>query len=165
MKSISSLLALLLGSVAVTVGVACEGEPPKTAESAVTTPTPPVAAPEESATAAAEPATTCCQCNCPGGHMVPIGGDAGASVAVATDAGTADAAAVATMPTRGQISGDITTTPAYLKGVSVVWLEDAPKDGDANGPGGLAAVPAIMRRGQPTPRGLPAVRVGKPLEA
>jgi len=128
MKSISSLLALLLGSVAVTVGVACEGEPPKTAESAITTPTPQVAPPEETATAAAEPATTCCQCNCPGGHMVPVGGDAGATVAVATDAGPADAAAVATLPTRGQISGDITTTPAYLKGVSVVWLEDAPKE-------------------------------------
>ena len=49
--------------------------------------------------------------------------------------------------------------------VSNLRLEDAPKDGDANGPGGLAAVPAMMRRGQPTPRGLSAVRVGKPLEA
>lgn len=49
--------------------------------------------------------------------------------------------------------------------VSNLRLEDAPKDGDANGPGGLAAVPPIMRRGQPTPRGVPAVRVGKPLEA
>ena len=49
--------------------------------------------------------------------------------------------------------------------VSNLRLEDEPKDDDANGPGGLAAVPPIMRRAQPTPRGIPAVRVGKPLEA
>ena len=49
--------------------------------------------------------------------------------------------------------------------VSNLRLEEAPKNGDANGPGGLASVPPIMRRAQPTPRGVPAVRVGKPLEA
>jgi len=135
-SSIVSILALALGSVAVAAVVACEGEPPKTAEAPLPAITAQIPAPEESAAAAAPetpaPATTCCQCNCPGGRMVAAGGDAGAgTVALAGDAGVGEggaAAPVAAAPTLGDIVGDVVTTPPYLKGASVVYLEDAPKD-------------------------------------
>jgi len=110
MKSIQFLLLCA-------VGVACEGEPPKTAESAN-------AAPEVLATASAEeaetaqaptaPAPTCCQCQC-------AGQDAGAPIALAGDGG-----AIANASDAADISGDVTTTPAYLRGASVVYLTDAP---------------------------------------
>ncbi|HSQ67363.1 MAG TPA: carboxypeptidase regulatory-like domain-containing protein [Polyangiaceae bacterium] len=130
-SSTVSILALALGSVAIAAVVACEGEPPKTAEAPLGAITPQLPAPEESASAAApEPATTCCQCNCPGGQMVAVGADAGARVAVAGDAGVAEggAAPPPAAATQGDIVGDIVTTPAYLKGASVVYLEDAPKE-------------------------------------
>lgn len=131
-SSMLSILALALGSVAVAAVVACEGEPPKTAEAPLGAITPQLPAPEESASAAApETAPTCCQCNCPGGQMVAVGADAGVHVALAGDAGVPEGGAVAPQPaapSHGDIVGDIVTTPAYLKGASIVYLEDAPKD-------------------------------------
>jgi plastocyanin len=133
MKSTASILALVLGSVAIAAGWACEGEPPKTAEGALGGVTPPTAAPEESATAEeAEPATTCCQCQCAGGTAVATAptGDGGAPVAHAADGGVIEGGAVAVTPpapTSGEVVGDVTTTPAYLKAASVVYLVNAPK--------------------------------------
>jgi plastocyanin len=132
MNTNSSVIALVLGAVAVVAaGAACEGRPPLTAAAAMGAAPPVTAEPEESASAEApETATTCCQCECAGGKTVATAGDGGAPVAVVGDAG-ADGAAVAVVappkPTQGDIVGDVVTTPAYLKAVSVVWLTDAPK--------------------------------------
>ncbi len=113
--------------------VACEGEPPKTPAMASTAPPPAssetaaaeeTAPPPASATASAAP----CPCQC-APTAVAATSDGGAPVAVtetAVDAG----APPATIPARGDIVGMITTTPAYLAGVSVAFLEDAPKEPD-----------------------------------
>ncbi len=130
MNSIRSILGWAL--VAVGAGVAaCEGEPPKTPESATVANQPALAAPDESESASAQaenappPAATCCQCQCPNA------GDAGAApIALANDAGPAaasDAGAPPAAPTVADVVGDVTTTPAYLRGATVVYLENAPK--------------------------------------
>jgi methyl-accepting chemotaxis protein len=49
--------------------------------------------------------------------------------------------------------------------VSNLRLEESPKDGNSGGPGAMSPMEAQIRRAQPTPRGVPVVRVGKPLEA
>ena len=58
-----------------------------------------------------------------GGAQVALAGDAGAAVA---DGGAA--AALPAAASHGDIEGDVVTMPAYLKGASVVYLDDAPKD-------------------------------------
>jgi plastocyanin len=116
---------------------ACEGEPPKTPTMATNAP------PAASETAAAEettppPATSCapCPCQCANPNAVAnASSDAAAPVVAAGDAGAvvavADGGAPATVvAARGEITGTITTTPAYLASVSVAWLDDAPKETD-----------------------------------
>lgn len=114
----AQLMGLLL------VVVACEGEPPKMASAPVgLIPTPP----EDSAEAPTPPPTTpppcACQCGC--GTAPAAAGDA--AVAAAEDAGVAEAAAPPAV-THGAITGTVTTTPANLAAVSVVYLEDGPKE-------------------------------------
>ena len=126
MKSNPSIVVLVLGAVAVAAAAACEGEPPKTAESALGVEPPAVVASEPEETASAAPATTCCQCDCAHG-AIATAADAGTPVALAGDGGgTVTAALPPPKPTAGDIVGDVVTTPAYLRGATVVYLDDAP---------------------------------------
>ena len=118
--------------------LACEGEPPKAPLLATSAPPP-----AELASAADEPTPFETKypglvekvqeriqeqhCGCPdtGAATTAAIGDAGAPmIAVAGDGG----ATAATSATRGDIVGTIKTTPGYLSSVSVVYLEDAPKE-------------------------------------
>jgi plastocyanin len=127
-------VAVLIALTSIGFAPACEGEPPKTANLAANGPPPPaseVASEEPAPTASAAPAAGCNPCPCQPCQGAQI---ADASVvAIASDAGgaapTPDAAAPIAVPAaHADVLGTITTTPAYLSSVSVVYLEDAPVD-------------------------------------
>jgi len=124
----------LLTTIALLLLSACEGEPPKTPEMAsTTTPTTPAetAQAEETTPSPPTPSASCtpCPCQCAPTTVatsVPAGDGGAPNVVIAGNA--SDASAPAPAPTRGDIVGTITTTPAYLSSVSVAFLEDAPKE-------------------------------------
>lgn len=122
--------------------VACEGEPPKTAAGASDVPpVPPPASTETDETAHTPSGHShdregCCNCGCGQGGAVAtaasVDGGTPTASATASDAGAPQAAngdaAAAPAVVAHDIIGTVTTVPTYLSSMSVVWLEDAPKD-------------------------------------
>jgi plastocyanin len=126
-------LVIVIELALAALGTACEGEPPKAPPSAMgeQTAAPASTDPVEQAVTETAPAASCnpCPVCAPNGtNTVAAVGDAGPGI-VATTANASDAgAATVVVAARGDITGKITTAPAYLASVSVVWLEDAPKE-------------------------------------
>ncbi len=124
----NSITAIELALALVFVG--CEGEPPKTPPLGAGGDQPMPASTDtvepETANPVATTATGCAPCPCQACGAVAMAGDASTDGAIV--ANVADAGAVVAVSARGEITGKITTTPAYLSSVSVVWLEDAPKE-------------------------------------
>ena len=125
-------VAVLIALTSAGFASACEGEPPKTAALANAGPPPPASeiATEEPTPSATVASTGCNPCPCQpcAGAVASSTADASVVAAVASDAGAApsDDAAAAPVVARADVLGTITTSPAYLSSVSVVYLEDAP---------------------------------------
>jgi plastocyanin len=117
-------IALMLGALS-----ACEGEPPKSAPGEITG-SPMPQTPSPAATESDEMAHVTPNCNCPNpGKPVALGGDGGGAAVEDGGAQVASAdAAAAPESARGDVIGTVTTTPTYLASMSVVWIDDAPKE-------------------------------------
>jgi plastocyanin len=124
-------MKLQLSLLALSTLFACEGEPPVIApENAIGQGTM-VAAPLASASAEAAPAapvaSACPPPPCAPAASASAGAGAGTPAAPETSAAPALPVAPVSIP-RGNVVGTVTTQPPNLRGQSVVYLEDGPKE-------------------------------------